>query len=381
MVVGRAGLRQHLHGRGGALGGPRMRSGVEIAEGRAAAGNATGRYPRRVALRVGLVYDLIGTWPHRPGDPADADAEFEPEATVELLENALLELGHGPLRIGSSHDLLARIGKGELPPLDAALSIAEGTRGRDREAWAPVLLQMAGVPTLGSDALTLSVSLDKAWAATLVEAAGIPVPPRAVVRSVAELEGRELPVPFPLFVKPRGEGTAKGIAPSSRVEDRAALRREVERVTTLYRQPALVEAFLPGAEYTVTVVGNDPPRALPVLQRALEARTGIGLHAVERHSAPAGGWRHVLPGGLDAEREAELGALAVRAYEALECLDFARADFKLDSKGRPRFLEMNPLPTFDPQGSFGILAELEGRPAHELVAEVLAAGLRRLGLT
>ncbi len=333
-----------------------------------------------MALRIGLVYDLLGTWPREPEDPSDADVEFEPETTVEVLERALRQLGHEPIRLGSPHDLLARVGKGELPALDAALSIAEGTRGRDREAWAPVLLQMAGVPVLGSDALTLSATLDKAWAATLVAAAGVPVAPQAVVASAEEARAMRLPAPFPLFVKPRGEGTAKGIAPTSRVEDRAALVREVARVVGDYRQPALVEAFLPGPEYTVTVVGNDPPRALPVLQRALEADSGIGVHALERHPAPAGGWRHELPGQLDPDLEQRLAELAVRAYRALECRDFARADFKLDAKGEVQFLEMNPLPTFAPDASFGILAELEGRAVHELVAEVLAGGLRRLGL-
>ncbi len=334
-----------------------------------------------MALRIGLVFDLLGTWPREPGDPSDVDVEFEPEATVELLERALAHLGHAGVRLGSPHDLLARVGKGELPALDAGLSIAEGTRGRDREAWGPVLLQMAGVPVLGSDALTLSATLDKAWAATLVAAAGVPVAPQALAASADEARSMSLPAPFPLFVKPRGEGTAKGIAPTSRVEDREALAREVERIARDYRQPALVEAFLPGPEYTVTVVGNDPPRALPALQRALEAETGIGVHALERHPAPAGGWHHDLPGSLDAGLENTLGDLAVRAYCALECRDFARADFKLDARGDARFLEMNPLPTFDPEASFGILAELEGRAPHELVAEVLAGGLRRLGLS
>jgi D-alanine-D-alanine ligase len=333
-----------------------------------------------MGLCIGLVYDLLGTWPREPGDPADAEVEFEPEATVELLERALEHGGHRPVRLGSPHDLLARIGKGELPPLDAALSIAEGTRGRDREAWAPVLLQMAGVPILGSDALTLSTTLDKAWTATLVAAAGVPVPPQALAESAAQAERLAPPAPFPLFVKPRGEGTAKGVAPSSKVDDRAALVREVARIVRDYRQPALIEAFLPGAEYTVTVVGNEPPRALPALQRALEVGTGIGVHALERHPAPAGAWRHELPGALDPALEAVLADLAVRAYRALECRDFARADFKLDAKGTPYFLEINPLPTFHPEASFGILAELEGRPLHDLVADVLAGGLRRLGL-
>lgn len=331
-------------------------------------------------LCIGLVFDLLGSWPRRSGDPPDADVEFEPESTLELLEAALGSLGHQPVRLGSPHDLLARLGKGELPPLDAALNIAEGRQGRDREAWAPVLLQMAEVPCLGSDALTLSASLDKAWTATLVESAGVPTAPHRLMHSAREAEAAELPSAFPLFVKPRGEGTAKGIAPTSRVEDRHQLASEVERIVTGYGQAALVEAFLPGPEYTVTVVGNAPPRALPVLQRALEVETGIGLHALERHPPPPGGWRHVVPGDLAQDLEAELSQLALRAYAALECLDFARADFKLDAKGSPRFLEMNPLPTFDPEGSFGILAELEGRPAHELVADVLAAGLQRLGL-
>ncbi|HEY5657808.1 MAG TPA: D-alanine--D-alanine ligase [Myxococcota bacterium] len=332
------------------------------------------------SLRFGLVYDLLGSYPRRPDDPADADAEYEPEETVEVLSQAVRRLGHRPIRIGNPHALLAAAGQGELPDLDVALNIAEGYGSRNREAWAPVLLEMAGVPALGSDALTLSVTLDKAWAHRLAAAAGLSVPHPRVVRSAAEARTLEAPDGFPLFVKPRWEGTAKGIAPTSRVEDREALVREVERIVREYRQPALVETFLPGAEYTVTVIGNAPPRALPVLQRGLEVRTKIGLHALERHAAPAGGWRCETPGPLDAALEGELSALALRAYAAFECRDFARADFRLDTAGRPCFLEMNPLPTFVPDGSFGILAELEGRPLADLLAEVIAGGLARLGL-
>jgi D-alanine-D-alanine ligase len=146
-----------------------------------------------------------------------------------------------------------------------------------------------------------------------------------------------------------------------------------------YAQPALVEAFLPGAEYTVTVVGHDPPRALPVLQRALEAETGIGVHALARHPAPSGGWRTTTPGSLTPELERELCALALHAFAVLECRDFARVDFRLDAQDRPIFLEMNPLPSFAPDGSFGILAELEGRPAQALLADVFRDALARLG--
>jgi len=327
-------------------------------------------------LRIGLVYDLLGS---APGGPSDADAEYEPIETIEALEGGIRLAGHEAVRLGSPRELLGALGRGALPKLDAAWNIAEGWGTRNREAWAPVLLEMAGIPALGSDALTLSSSLDKAWTLDLVRAAGVPVAGYASAASAAELGGLALPGPFPLFVKPRWEGTAKGITPGSRVEDAAALAREVARIARDYHQPALIEPFLPGAEYTVTLIGNEPPRALPVLQRALEARTGIGLHALERF-APSGGFAHVLPGALSPALEAELGALAVRAFRALACRDFARADFRLDAAGRAVFLELNPLPTFAREGSFAIVAELLGRTLEDLLAEVLALGLARLGL-
>jgi D-alanine-D-alanine ligase len=331
-------------------------------------------------LSIGLAYDLFGSYPPRPGDPPDAEAEYEPEATVLVLEAAIRRLGHAPVRLGNAHAVLRAAAADGLAGLDALLTIAEGYGARNREAWVPVLAELAGIPALGSDGLTMSTTLDKLWAHRVVAAAGVPVPPHASLGSADEAATAALPAPFPLFVKPRWEGTAKGIGPTSRVESRDALVREVARVVATYRQPALVEAFLDGPEYTVTLVGNAPPRPLPTLQRALEATTRIGVHALERHAPPPGGWRHDAPGALDPAREAELVALARRAFAALECRDFARADFRLDAAGRPRFLEMNPLPTFAPEGSFGIIAELLGRPLDDLLAEVLQEGLRRLGL-
>jgi D-alanine-D-alanine ligase len=327
-------------------------------------------------LRIGLVYDLLGS---APAGPPDADVEYEPVETVEALEGAIRLAGHEPVRLGSPRELLVALGRGGLPKLDLAWNIAEGWGTRNREAWAPVLLELAGIPALGSDALTLSTSLDKAWTLDLVAAAGVPVAGHACADSVAALHRLALPGPFPLFVKPRWEGTAKGITPASRVPDRAALAREVERIVRDYGQPALIEPFLPGAEYTVTLIGNAPPRALPVLQRALEAGTRIGLHAIARHGPP-GGFAHVLPGALSRALETTLEAHALRAFAALRCRDFARVDFRLDADEQPRFLELNPLPTFARDGSFAVLAEILGRTLEDLLAEVLALGLARLGL-
>ncbi|MEM9176740.1 MAG: D-alanine--D-alanine ligase [Myxococcota bacterium] len=331
------------------------------------------------ALSLGLVFETFDTYSRDASDPVDAHVEYEPESTILALESAIASLGHRSRRLGSPRALLELAAKGDLAGIDAAFNLAEGFGGRNREAWAPVVLEMAGIPTIGSDALSLSLSLDKLWANRHVEAAGVPIAKQVSLANAREAEAAALPAPFPLFVKPRWEGTAKGIRATSRVDDRMALVAEVERVTTTYRQPALVEAFVPGAEYTVTLIGNDPPRALPVVQRALERESGIGLHALEGPAGEEGELDHVTPGALEPVLEAELARLAVRAFEALECRDFARADFRLDAAGDPVFLEINPLPTFATDGTFAILAELEGVSLDQMLGRCVRAGLRRLG--
>ncbi|HET6566680.1 MAG TPA: D-alanine--D-alanine ligase, partial [Rhodothermales bacterium] len=275
--------------------------------------------------------------------------------------------------------------------VDVGLSVAESAHSRNREAYAPILFEMAGIPHLGSDALTLSLSLDKAWTKDLAAAAGVPTPVYRIVgdagqvnESVLEGMGDEpgrAALSFPLFVKPRYEGSAKGIAESNRVEDLDALRREVARTVSDYRQDALVEAFVEGGgEFTVAVVGNDPPEPLPVLQRAVEQQSRIGLHALEHRGLPERDWSYVIEGTLTPELEHQLQDLAVRVYQKLECRDFARMDFRVDANGTPWFLEINTLPTFAPDGTFAVIAELMARPYPEFLAEVLARRLGRLGL-
>lgn len=333
-------------------------------------------------LSIGLSFETFETYPTRPGDPPDAQVEYEPESTIEALESAIESLGHRPLRLGSPHALLARLAGGSKLPIDCVFNLAEGFGGRNREAWTPVLLELAGIPALGSDALSLSLSLDKAWANRHLAAVGIPVAPQIVIGDPSAAHRIALPAPFPLFVKPRWEGTAKGIRTSSKVVDRDALAREVERILVDYHQPALVEAFVPGPEYTVSLIGNGPPACLPAVQRALDRETGIGIHALEGPGRGASARRRepVTPGRLDAGLEAKLAELAVRAFEALECRDFARVDFRLDAAGEPVFLEINPLPTFATDGTFAILAELEGTTLDAMLGRCIEAGLRRLGL-
>lgn len=330
-------------------------------------------------MRIGLVYDRFGDAEPPPGAPPDWDAEYEPEETVAALEAAVRRLGHEPVRVGNARALLAAMAEGPLG-LDAAVNVAESYGSRNREAHAPVLLELAGIPALGSDALALSVSLDKHLTKVVARHAGVTTPEGRVVRTGADLEN--LGLRFPVFVKPRYEGTAKGIAPSSRCDTAQALAAEVDRQRGLYGQDLLVEAFVAGAEFTVGVVGTgEGARALPVLQRATERETGIGLHALERWERAERPFAYSVEGALTPELEDRLAAAAVAVHRALECRDFSRSDFRVDAAGGAWFIEINPLPTFAPDGTFAILAELVGEPYEAFLAGVLQEGLARLGLS
>lgn len=334
-------------------------------------------------MRVGLIYDLFKDYPWIEGEAFDADVENEPEETVVALEEALRALGHEPVRIGPARNLM---GGKEIPALDLAVNIAEGGRGRNREGEAPTLLEMRGIPYVGSDALTLSLSLDKAWTKDLVRAAGVRTPDYFVASSAKDLDTKGLDakglegatLAYPLFVKPRYEGSAKGLSSENKVHTAQELEAQVARLTKLYGQDVIVEEFVEGSEFTVAVVGSAPARALPVIQRAVETESGIGLHVLDRKGLPPVTGSYALPGELTSDLESRLQQAALAVFHKLECKDFARVDFRVDAEGLEWFLEINPLPTFAPDGTFAIMAELQGQTYSEFLATVLSEAIARV---
>ena len=288
-------------------------------------------------MRIGLVYDRPEDYPDATG-AADRFAEFEPESTIVVMEAAVRHAGHVPVRLGGPKSLLTA-----KPDVDLVWSIAEGYGTRNREAWAPVLLEMRGIPYLGSDALTLSVSLDKKLTKTIAASIGIPIPDHCLLPTAN----------CPLVAKPRYEGTAKGLSAASIVGTEEELTAAVARIRELYAQDAIIEPLLTGAEFTVAVFG-DPLNAYPVLERALDPATRLGSHVT------GSGDDSLLTHALTPELEARLTDWSLRLCAELGVRHFARLDFKCDEAGNPFFLEINPLPTFAVDGTFAILAEMEG---------------------
>jgi D-alanine-D-alanine ligase len=364
--------------------------------------------------------------------PADRFAEFEPETTIQAMEAAARAAGYRPVRLGGPLKLLK-----SRPDVDFIWNIAEGYGSRNREGWVPSLCEMYGIPYLGSDAMTLGLSLDKAATKSLARNLGIPTSESMIIpftgdtaslslkpvvassyrewyesvvvhfRGFAKAEGKHLlrsgkemtevdteshlpalrnlpavtdpaeyPFSVPLFLKPRYEGTGKGITRRNLVYSAAQLARRVRELHRDYRQDVLVEQWLPGAEYTVALSGT-PLRAHPILERGIDQHTGIGIHVLDDAREETGSG-YSLSHRLDEQTEAQLQDWSLKLAREMQVHDFARLDFKVGMDGKPYFLEINPLPTFAVDNTLAILAELEGVPYEEFLAGILKEAVQRI---
>ncbi|MCX5680969.1 MAG: ATP-grasp domain-containing protein [Candidatus Omnitrophica bacterium] len=329
-----------------------------------------------MGITIGLTYDLKEERPLRPGEPPDANAELDSKATVHDLQKIFESAGHEVKLIGNAHQLLSRINK---LGVDVVFNIAEGFSGRNRESQVPLLLEMHNIPFIGSDALTLGLTLDKSTAKKCFMADGIPTPKFFEARSVDHVEKLNV-IGFPLMVKPCYEGTSKGISSLSRVEDNAGLRRQVKLVTENYHQPALVEEFIKGKEFTVVVFGNDTPEPMPVIQYVMNNKFDLGNEIYTFERVKEESVKYVCPAQISDHFAKKLQAIAVAAYKSVYCKDFGRVDFRVDDKENIYVLEVNPLPNLSKRDTFLYVAQALGKPFEELILRALDEGLSRLNL-
>jgi D-alanine-D-alanine ligase len=328
-----------------------------------------------MGFRVGLTYNVKSEYVLKPGDPPDLNAEFDHEETVAHIEKALKEAGHEVVRLGNARQLLERRGKLDV---DIVFNIAEGYEGRNRESQVPILLEMMRVPFVGADGLTLGMTLDKIITKKILMAEGIPTP--RFVEIANPDKSWQVGLVYPLIVKPRYEGSSKGLRKASLVATSDELARQARWVIETYHQPALVEEFIEGREFTVAVIGNDPPIAQPIAQIEIEGTMDLGrLFYTFDHIRS--GADYVCPAPIDEGLRKELEAVALKTYQAVECRDFGRVDIRVDRFGRPHVLEINPLPSLSTEDVFMCVAKARRVSYESIINEVLDAALARCQVT
>lgn len=325
-------------------------------------------------MRVGLTYDLRDDY-RGAGLSEEALAEFDTAETIAELEMALRRLGLDVERIGHIRHLAQRLVAGDR--WDFVFNIAEGLKGRAREAQVPALLEAYDIPYVFSDPLVMAATLDKAVAKRLVRDHGVPTAPFVVLETAAEVAA--LDFPYPVFAKPIAEGTGKGCTATSRCAGPAQLRRTVRRLRNRYRQPVIVEPFLPGREFTVGIVGTGAEaKVLAVMEISLRPGAEAGVYSYENKDLCESRVTYALAHDSEAR---QAGETALAAYRALGCRDAGRVDLRSDAAAVPQFLEVNPLAGIHPTHSdLPILAALAGIGYDDLLGRIVAACLARYGL-
>ncbi|ETW96350.1 MAG: hypothetical protein ETSY1_26925 [Candidatus Entotheonella factor] len=332
-------------------------------------------------MKIALAYNLKPTsasvWD-------DTYAEWDDWETIEAVRDALAT-DHEVVLIEADAEVERRIT--QTAP-DLIFNMAEGLHGAGREAQLPALLERLQIPFTGSSARTLALGLDKAATKRVLRQHGLPTPEGVVMHRSDQVCPLSF---FPLMVKPLYEGSSKGIWGESVVLTPADLRRQVSRIVERYAQPALVETFLPGREFTVALLGNGAHVAvLPVVEICFAA---LDQAAVPIYSYEAKWLWDTLdrpldifhcPADIDAALADRLAGLCQRAFSALACRDWCRIDVRLDDCGNPAILEMNPLPGIlphaDSHSCFPQAAAQAGMTYTDLIRRVVALACERYGL-
>lgn len=326
-------------------------------------------------MKAGLTYDLRDDY-MAIGFNRETVAEFDCLETIDSIDSVLKKMGFETVRIGNVRELMRRLVAGER--FDLVFNIAEGLTGFGREAQVPAVLEAYGIPYTFSDPMVLSLTLHKGMTKHIVKSLGFPTPDFAVVNQPSDIDS--IRILFPLFLKPVAEGTSRGISDESRVEDPAGLRRVCLKLLDTYRQPVLVESFLPGREFTVGVLGTgDDAHAIGVMEMHFtdnaEAAAYSYLNKAEWETRVT---YHAIEGAAALEME----RLAVGIWRGLLCRDGGRVDFRMDSDGRPSFLEINPLAGLNPSYSdLCILARLKGMDYTALIGSIITSALKRRPFT
>ncbi len=344
--------------------------------------------------RVAVIANITGETSLPHDGPPDAGAEFDRMDTIQAIRSAIESDGHVTSFLPADSTLPERLK--EFYP-DICFNIAEGLGGDAREAQVPALLEMLHVPYTASRVLANAVALDKTMTKRIWRDMGLPT------ASFQEFSTGDEPLSahlsFPLFVKPAREGTGMGMDGGSIVHNEEQLRRRVRWVIQTYHQPALVEDYLPGREFTIGVLGRPDaarfsPRpelydadgfhrfpALEVDNRGSITPGVYGNLAKTLHQGDAGIPDFICPADVDPVLAAKLQDLAIRGHLAVGAVDVSRLDIRLDAAGEPRLIEINSLPGLSPGFSdLCVIAQAEGMTYRDLILEILYMGASRFGL-
>jgi len=326
---------------------------------------------------VGIVFNAYEPRPTASGERLSEESVAEMAQQVgEAVKSLDLRTTLIPLQ-RSLHNFLNRV-KEEAP--EVLVNLCEGYYGRPQwESNVAGIFELLGLPFTGNDAKTLAICQDKHKAKAVLRTSGLPTAPAQIMLS----PDQPADLKFPIIVKPNNEDASLGIYPESVVHDEEGFRRQVRRVLDNYRQPALVEPYIDGREFNVSVMENGTVVPLPVSeidfsQMPKEAPKICSYeakwfedHPLYQKTPP------ICPAPVDDELRGKLQGMAVDAFRTMGCRDYARVDFRMDTKGRLFILEVNPNPDISLNAGYARALNAAGVAYAEFWKTMLTNAARR----
>lgn len=246
-----------------------------------------------------------------------------------------------------------------------------------RLAFAPQLLDVLSIPYTGPNAENCVTAYDKCLTKIILQNITIPTPRFALIDDPKDIQIPDN-LSFPLLVKPVMGGSSLGIEGENLVFRKDSCQTICSNLMKNFNRPVIIEEFLNGREFTVGILGNEPPEALPILEfinisdgdyhfRSFTSKMVLSKH--EKKSCPA---------LISKQEKNEIITVALRAYEALGCRDYARLDIRLNSDHTPHVLEVNAFPSLLSGGSsFALMAEVAGLSFMDLIDKILNIAINR----
>jgi D-alanine-D-alanine ligase len=312
------------------------------------------------------------------------EVEYDPPHTIELIRHGIEATGHEYVFVEADENFAENIKKTKP---DIVFNRAEGLRGDSRESHVSAILEMLGVPYVGSNVLTTAVCLNKAWTKKALLYHGISTPKFYVLDNIQEAE--RISKGFPYILKPNEEGSSIGVTEENLVYDEQQLQTKLDKMLKEYQQPILVEQFIEGREFSTGLLGqpNEDPEVLSILEIDFSKFPEVqGVFGQRAKTVLDSLDHYVCPAQIPKELKNTLEQLSVDIWYALDAKDFARIDFRMNSAGELFFLEINPLPgmDFDTEENdlsfYPYMAMKSGYSYDDLVRRILESACSRYGL-
>jgi len=327
-------------------------------------------------MNLGLICENKSRFEPSSGDPEDLNSELLSIAEEDELLSGFRDAGHEVILIPGTRDLLKRLGYWR-SHCELVFNESTGYRGNQNGLLAPAILEAAGIPYVGSAPYVHGLVRDKYHAKLVIGArADVPTPSAVLVEGgTGEPRGLAKLV-YPAIVKPVRESSSAGIeAGKSVVPDAPAALARAQEIIRRYRQPALVETFIRGAEIEVPVLLDPAPRPLGAVAITLGGHVVSGDEYLTTSTVYSDDYGFAdRPAGIDLER---VLAAAARAAAVLGLRDYGRIDFRVADDGTPWFIEADTLPHIQRHSSFYMLARRRGLAYHQMLDELIAVALNR----